>query len=247
MTILRIASLLVPARQRAEWLAEWSAELRYIDRHRPQMALRFCLGAFRDGLWLWRNQPFRFDSAAACISALVFAAVATALLALWLRPVHLLGPLEILVAAVLSLLILPAVTTFSPGDYSGHGRAHRWGFLALKIALLVPIINFGSLDLGVLIAPQMQPHGPIVGFIAGFRWALLDQRRRCPVCLRRLACPTRIGTSSHLLLEWYGTELICTRGHGLMHVPEIPASSYSMQRWVELDRSWKSLFDVPAL
>lgn len=46
--ILRNAALLVPASARAEWLAEWSAELWYVDRD----ATAFCLGSFRDALSL---------------------------------------------------------------------------------------------------------------------------------------------------------------------------------------------------
>lgn len=246
--LLRSASLLVPAAQRVEWLAEWSAELHYIHRHCPESATRFCLGGFRDALWLRRHHPrrdwFRLDSAASCLAFLAACAAACWLLALALgarmppRP-------EFAIPMVLgiSLLILPSVTILSPGEYPASSRARRWSFLAAKIALLVPIAYFGALDLGALLAPQMQPHGLIVGFVAVFRWALTDQRRRCPMCLRRLACPTVIGCSSHLLLEWYGTELVCTRGHGLMHVPAI-ASSYSVQRWVQLDRSWRSLFNA---
>ncbi len=49
--MLRAAGLLVPAAQRAEWFAEWSAELCYVTRGRT----RFCLGAFRDAYWLRRN------------------------------------------------------------------------------------------------------------------------------------------------------------------------------------------------
>ena len=45
-----------------------------------------------------------------------------------------------------------------------------------------------------------------------------------------------------MLLAWYGTELICVKGHGLLHVPEIPTSSYSRQRWLRLDPSWRELF-----
>ena len=246
--ILRMASFLVPADERAEWLAEWHAELHHIRLQRPELAIRFALGAFRDALWMRRNRPpcvIRLNSPAACIALLALAAATAILLALWLQPPQL-KPLPVLVTMAISLLILPAVAVLTPGDYSASFRARRWGFLVLKAGLLLPIVYFGSLDLGVLLAPHMQAHGLIVGFVAGFRWILMDQRRRCPVCLRRLACPTLIGSSSHLLLGWYGTELICTRGHGLMHVPGIPASSYSAQRWVELDRSWKSLFDVPA-
>ena len=51
-TILRAASLLAPGDQRAEWVKEWRSELWYIPR---RQAMRFSLGAFRDALWLRRN------------------------------------------------------------------------------------------------------------------------------------------------------------------------------------------------
>ena len=55
LAILRSAALLVPGPQRAEWFAEWSAELWYVNRG----ATAFCLGAFRDAFWLRRNNPTR--------------------------------------------------------------------------------------------------------------------------------------------------------------------------------------------
>src|SRR5580692_2954837 len=50
--ILRAASLLAPGDRRAEWVREWQSELWYIPRHG---ATQFCLGAFRDALWVRRN------------------------------------------------------------------------------------------------------------------------------------------------------------------------------------------------
>ena len=135
--------------------------------------------------------------------------------------------------------ILPAVTRFSLGRYPPSPR--RWAFLGAKIIVMIPIILFGSVDVLSLIAPMLQPHAVLVGTVIGFRWILMDQRRRCPVCLRVLTHPTPIGEPSRTLLEWYGTELVCTRGHGLLHVPEI-RTSYTEQRWLRLDSSWSSLF-----
>lgn len=144
-----------------------------------------------------------------------------------------------LLMMAVSAAILPAVTRFSLGEYPPSFR--RWAFLAAKIILVIPIVLFGSCDVFSLIAPAVQPHAMIVVSVIGFRWILVDQRRRCPVCLRVLTHPTPIGEPSRTLLEWYGTELLCTRGHGLLHVPEVRAS-YTEQRWLRLDSSWSSLF-----
>ena len=63
-----------------------------------------------------------------------------------------------------------------------------------------------------------------------------------PVCLRLLTNPARVGQPSRNFLAWNGTELMCSRGHGLLHVPEIATSWFSTQRWLYLDPSWNGLF-----
>jgi hypothetical protein len=144
----------------------------------------------------------------------------------------------------IALLLLPVTTSLWLGDYPpGTFRLRRWTFLCAKVVLLLPIIFCGTLDLGSLTSMGMiQPHGLLVGYILAFRWALVDQRQRCPVCLRLLSNPTRIGWASQIFLEWHGTEFICRKGHGLLHVPEIPSSCNAVQRWLTLDPSWSSLF-----
>ena len=111
-------------------------------------------------------------------------------------------------------------------------------FLAVKMALLLPILVCGMFALVAVFPPSIQ--GWLLYVILALRWALEDQRRRCPVCLRYLSHPVRIGEASHTFLAWYGTELVCTRGHGLLHVPEIRTSCYAEQRWLYLDPSWTS-------
>jgi hypothetical protein len=84
LAILRTAALLVPRSQRAEWFAEWSAELWYVHRSRGP-ATAFTLGAFRDALCLatdptlspWRRQ-FRWDSPLQCLLFLTALAVTSA-------------------------------------------------------------------------------------------------------------------------------------------------------------------------
>jgi hypothetical protein len=148
----------------------------------------------------------------------------------------LLLPYLIIMAA--SLLILATTTRLGLGEYPPHGSLRRWLFLAAKLALVLPIVY----AIVSLLSLQLQPQGLFIGSLAGLRWALVDQRRRCPVCLRLLSNPTRIGGPSRTFLEWYGTELICARGHGLLYVPEIRSSCYGVQRWQQLDPSWSSLF-----
>jgi len=117
-------------------------------------------------------------------------------------------------------------------------------FLAAKILLVLPIVVFGSLDLASL-GSSVLPFALDTAFFSGLfaaRWIFADQRRRCPVCLRLLANPVRLGEPSRIFLEWYGTELMCLRGHGMLYVPEWPAIWSSRQRWLALGPSWGGLF-----
>ena len=73
-------------------------------------------------------------------------------------------------------------------------------------------------------------------------WVIDDQRQRCPICLRKLASPARVGEQSRSFLGFSGVEFVCADGHGLMHVPDFPTSWFANQRWSPLDASWSGLF-----
>jgi hypothetical protein len=167
------------------------------------------------------------------------------------------GPGDIFVfAIILACLALPATTSLPLGEYRVSSRKlpwskrlRRWCFLVCKIALLLPIVYFVSLDLAHLRAtldPLTSEYIQLVSSFSiclfGLRWSLRDQRQRCPVCLRKLTHPARVGQSSRTFLAWNGTELICVGGHGLLHIPEMPTSWFSTQRWLYLDPSWEVLF-----
>ena len=155
---------------------------------------------------------------------------------------------------LLALVALPATTSLPLGEYPTHNdhiswslRFRRWMFLAIKFTLLLPVIYFGSLDLAYAVAvgvpaQYIQIAASFLMSLLGFRWALQDQRRRCPVCLCTLTNPARVGQPSRNFLDWSGTELICVGGHGLLHVPELPTSWFATQRWLYLDSSWSALF-----
>ena len=83
----------------------------------------------------------------------------------------------------------------------------------------------------------------IVGAMGVLFWSIADQRARCKECLRLLCSPVRIGCPGCMLLNWSGTELLCSEGHGVLHVPEL-ASTWDIdsEQWITLDESWRSLF-----
>jgi len=167
------------------------------------------------------------------------------------------GPLGIYLFMVfLALLSLPAVTSVSLAEYSfsthkpGWGRrVCRWSFLGAKIALLLTIGYFVPLDLAYaqtagysVAAENAQLFLSFVICLFGMRWVFLDQRQRCPVCLRRVTHPAQVGQVSRMFLAWNGTELMCASGHTLLHVPGLPTSWFETQRWLYLDTSWEFLF-----
>jgi hypothetical protein len=169
-------------------------------------------------------------------------------------------PLAIfLFAAALALLALPAITSVSLGEYSVSPRQtswprrlYRWGFLIAKIGLFLPIVYFVSLDMAfaratfaITTSVYIQLAGTFLMCLFGLSWMLKDQRQRCPVCLRRVEHPAQVGQASRTFLAWNGTEMMCMGGHTLLHVPGLPTSWFSTQRWLYLDTSWGFLFTGP--
>ncbi len=156
----------------------------------------------------------------------------------------------------LAFLALPAIASVSLAEYSFSShkpswirRAVRLGFLGMKIVLIMLIAYFSSVDLAYWHSPVFSHSGAYVQlltsfavFLFGMQWALLDQHQRCPVCLRRVTNPAQVGLASRTFLAWNGTELICAEGHTLLHIPGLPTSWFSTQRWLYLDTSWNFLF-----
>ncbi len=156
----------------------------------------------------------------------------------------------------LALLALPAVisVTLSESNFSAHRpglkrRLARWLFLAAKLTLIAAIGCYAALDLAYTGVDPRSPWAPFVQLVASFviclfglRWALADQRKRCPVCLRRVTHPAQVGLASRTFLGWNGTEMVCLGGHTLLHVPSLPTSWFGAPRWLYLDHSWDFLF-----
>jgi Zn-dependent protease with chaperone function len=93
---------------------------------------------------------------------------------------------------------------------------------------------------------------PLAGAIAGWlflvlsiaplTWSIHDQQKRCRVCLRRLGTPVRIGVPGHVLLNWSGTEMVCSAGHGALYLPDSETNWLERDRWNSFDDSWADLF-----
>jgi MacB-like periplasmic core domain len=78
--------------------------------------------------------------------------------------------------------------------------------------------------------------------VAPLSWSIRDQQKRCRACLRRLGSPIRIGAPGHVLLNWSGTEMVCSEGHGVLYLPDSQANWLERDRWNALDDSWAELF-----
>lgn len=257
--MLRSAALVVPDPQRAEWLAEWRSELWHARLALgTARATAFCFGAFPDALWFWQNSPRRrirevvnLNSPARCLGFLMVLAAVSLLVAYQIsdaRPIpkqtsdHYL----FLLILVLASAMLTGLTSLSWGDYSGVASRlnglRRWVFLAAKIALIL-LMSDAAMRY-VAHALNADPHSSSAGLVIqavvwgmpfALRWSLRDQRQRCPVCLRTLGNPVRVGEPAGYFLEWNCTELMCLRGHGMLYVPECHTSWFDTPRWFYTD------------
>lgn len=130
-------------------------------------------------------------------------------------------------------------------------RAGFWTaktFLALAF-VFVAGLEWSRSDSAILFGSRDPANGPfllwlyVLGAMAVLFWSVADQHARCRVCLRLLCFPVRIGCPGCLLLDWSGTELLCTEGHGVLHVPHMaPSWDEQSGHWIALDESWKELF-----
>jgi hypothetical protein len=169
------------------------------------------------------------------------------------------GPWGAYCISILSaLLVLPAITSVSRSDKASSTVKPSCAQLAVpglffsaKLALLLGILFILPIDLVYANskgydsgAPCAQLLFTLIFGLLGFWWGVDDQRKRCPICLRRVTHPARVGIASRTFLAMNGTELMCTGGHTLLYIPAVPTSWFYAPRWVYLDHSWRFLFDA---
>lgn len=161
------------------------------------------------------------------------------------------------VALVASVVILAVhlMRSISAKMHSELRDNYRWWFFfAGKTVLVIAICFVASLE-GTRRALLAFTGGVpsyagaisswflLVTTVLAITWSLHDQYRRCRICLKRLEHESYVGVPARLFLDWWGTELVCSQGHGLLHVPEMKASWLEEEHWIQLDDSWKELFD----
>lgn len=139
------------------------------------------------------------------------------------------------------------------------GIRSRWALRRIlyflgKTALGLALVFVAGLELSrfpgaILLASRDPANGPfllwlyIAGSMAIFFLSVADSRRRCRHCLRWLVSPVRVGSPGSLLLNWSGTELVCSKGHGVLHVPHMTTSwDGDSHQWITMDESWQELF-----
>ncbi len=171
-------------------------------------------------------------------------------------------PLEIFVLAALAsgLLVVAASRVswrrlrFALSPSNRKSLSSRTSFFSAKLALAFLLVLLSALEWSrsqsaILYGSRDPAAGPfllwlyILGSMGVLFWAVADQRARCRVCLRLLCFPVRVGCPGCLLLDWSGTELLCSEGHGMLHVPHMaPSWDEESEHWISLDESWKDLF-----
>lgn len=126
-----------------------------------------------------------------------------------------------------------------------------WAFFFVKPALLLASLAALGAELSAWNVLSFHPAQFVLSLVADwlallgtllvFRWSILDQSRRCPVCLRRLSTPVTSGSWSSVLLEPASTELLCDQGHGTLLVSSAYSTLGEIRRWITLEDSWRDV------
>ena len=161
----------------------------------------------------------------------------------------------------LSLVLLVTSAFLWPGrmhvgslDAGRVALCRWWSFLAAKtsillLSVLTAAVEFAPAPYAIRASRVTFPLESAslwiftLGCMVILWWSFHDQLNRCRKCMHRLGLPIRVGDPGCLLLSWAGTELLCEKGHGILHITETDCCCWLEHRsWTQLDDSWKSLF-----
>jgi hypothetical protein len=252
--LLRAGLRLTPPDDRENWLRCWQAELWH--RHHPHDASTtgaadLYAGLIRDALWL-RGESWRIaltGTAVLCLLVLSTLLLLTSLPLLVLTGTPHALMLFLIAAGPRFLCEASLVTIVSfatASQYIEHAaraatltQLRTRLFEAAKLAFVLAIAFLLSTDVfqpieatHCFLAEILQPLGFVLLALCGLRWSFQDGDGRCKHCLRALASPARVGRPSWNFLDTNGTELLCTRGHGLLSIPQIETSWRRSSRWI---------------
>ncbi len=149
--------------------------------------------------------------------------------------------------------MLPSGSGVGQAPLAPRERLRWWAFFLAKSAALVGVAYLLSWmvvhALSSYMVGSLYPMADEISVwiflpvaVAVLSWSTLDQQKRCRICLRRLGMPIDIGRPGSVLLNWAGTEMVCSEGHGTLYLPESQANWLERDRWSNLDESWASLF-----
>lgn len=261
-SVVRLAGWIVPPGVRSEWRARWICCLRslwiLIGRGEFPRALSaqigwFCAAVCGDA---FRLRCGRFDPQKSIRGPAFLLTVSYSVLLLFAactrcfattraliaegREVFL--PYALVVGFALLVSLIIAVRERVP--LRGHDWRY-WSFLLLKGAALVGILcllwieggfalrrHLANVTVRALGGGLLLTAALLAAVGSTVSWCLNDQQRRCPVCLRRMASPVRIGSWASVF-EPVTTELLCGEGHGALCVQECEMGE--PDRWMAIE------------
>jgi hypothetical protein len=252
--LLRASLRLTPPDDRENWLRCWQAELWHRHHLRDASttgAADLYAGLIRDALWL-RGESWRIaltGTAVLCLLVLSTLLLLTSLPLLVLTGTPHALMLFLIAAGPRFLCEASLVTIVSfatASQYIEHAaraatltQLRTRLFEAAKLASVLAIAFLLSTDVfqpieatHCFLAEILQPLAFVLLALCGLRWSFQDGDGRCKHCLRALASPARVGRPSWNFLDTNGTELLCTRGHGLLSIPQIETSWRRSSRWI---------------
>jgi len=220
--VLPLAAYLAPEDRRTEWRAEWASELWYGAR---ENLLHSAVGLLADA-WTCRRLASRPPLKSLWRSPWVLVAGAALVLAtVMLTGLPTVGPdgtWRVLIGLACWTCILQWRRLELIGT-SWRRRLVRYAFLLAKVtfAAILPSLIIASVPIGgaMLLGTRIAVECfRILVMMVATRlaavWAVEDQVRRCPHCLRELDYPVTFESAAMRWLAPAGVEWVCPHGHG---------------------------------
>jgi hypothetical protein len=170
----------------------------------------------------------------------------------------------VFLAALALLAILGLLETVVLARTLGPAWRHSIPLLLRNYAFLVakalpPLAILAILWTVVAESPALAPVGYFAGVwslfafylfalltTAAVRYALIDQRSRCPVCQRSLSMPVDLGVPGSILFDLPAVESICAYGHGTLYRPEPTSEGVREPAWRPPTGWWGELLGTSA-